>query len=105
MNMGSYEFGNRTSAVARAGRVRYYHSRGCMMSDLLARITINPAQMHGRPCIRGLRVTVSDVLNLLSAGQSRDNILLDYPYLEAEDIDAVLAFAARQSDHPIIAAE
>lgn len=75
------------------------------MSDLLTRITINPGQMHGRPCIRGLRITVSDVLNLLSAGQSREEILQDYPYLEAEDVDAVLAYAARQSDHPIIAAE
>eukprot|EP01035_Chromulina_nebulosa_P048651 gene48651-biopygen33991 len=75
------------------------------MTELLTRITIDPDQMHGRPCIRGLRITVSDVLHLLSAGQSRDDILLDYPYLEAEDIDAVLAFAARQSDHPIIAAE
>jgi uncharacterized protein (DUF433 family) len=69
-----------------------------MMSDLLARITIEPAPIHGRPCIKGLRVTVSDVLNLLSAGQSRDNILLDYPYLEAKDIYAVLAFAARQPE-------
>lgn len=66
------------------------------MSELLTRITIDPDLMHGRPCIRGLRITVSDVLDLLSAGQSRDDILLDYPYLEAEDIDAVLAFAASQ---------
>jgi uncharacterized protein (DUF433 family) len=75
------------------------------MSELLTRITIDPERMHGRLCIRGLRITVSDVLNLLSAGQSRDDILLDYPYLETEDIDAVLAFATRQSDHPIVAAE
>lgn len=75
------------------------------MSDLLARITIDPERMHGRPSIRGLRVTVADVLGLLSSGQSRDAILADYPYLESEDIDAVLAFAARQADHPIIAAE
>ncbi|MEH2468722.1 uncharacterized protein (DUF433 family) [Nitrobacteraceae bacterium AZCC 2161] len=75
------------------------------MSDLLTRITIDPGQMHGRPCIRGLRITVSDILGLLAAGQSREAILLDYPYLESTDIDAVLAFAARQADHPIIAAE
>ncbi len=74
------------------------------MSDIFARITVDPNKMHGRPCIRGLRITVADVLNLLSTGQSRDDILLDYPYLEAGDIDAVLAFAARQSDHPIIIA-
>jgi uncharacterized protein (DUF433 family) len=61
--------------------------------------------MHGRPCIRDLRITVSDVLSLLSAGQSREIILREYPYLENADIDAVLAFAARQADHPIIAAE
>jgi uncharacterized protein (DUF433 family) len=75
------------------------------MSDLLKRITIDPNQMHGRPCIRGLRVTVADILGLMSAGQSRETILEEYPYLEGADIDAVLAFAARQADHPIIAAE
>jgi uncharacterized protein (DUF433 family) len=61
--------------------------------------------MHGRPCIRDLRITVADVLGLLSAGQSRESILGDYPYLEDADIDAVLAYAARQVDHPIIAAK
>ena len=75
------------------------------MSDLLTRITIDPERMHGRPCIRGLRVTVADVLGLLSSRQSREAILKDYPYLESDDIDAALAFAARQADHPIIAAE
>jgi uncharacterized protein (DUF433 family) len=75
------------------------------LSDLLARITIDPEVMHGRPCIRGLRITVSDVLGLLSNGVSRETILLDYPYLESADIDAALAFAARHADHPIIAAE
>jgi uncharacterized protein (DUF433 family) len=54
---------------------------------------------------RGLRVTVSDILGLLSNGESREAILLDYPYLESADIDAALAFAARHADHPIIAAE
>jgi uncharacterized protein (DUF433 family) len=75
------------------------------MSDLLTRITIDSDRMHGRPCIRGLRITVADVLGLLSTGQSREAILRDYPYLEELDIDAALAFAARQADHPIIAAE
>jgi uncharacterized protein (DUF433 family) len=75
------------------------------MSDLLTRITIDSDRMHGRPCIRGLRITVADVLGLLSAGQSREAILQEYPYLESADIDAVLAFAARQADHPVIAAE
>jgi uncharacterized protein (DUF433 family) len=75
------------------------------MSDILTRISIDSDRMHGRPCIRGMRITVSDVLGLLSAGQSREAILQEYPYLESADIDAVLAFAARQADHPIIAAE
>jgi len=65
------------------------------MSDLLTRITIDPDRMHGRPCIRGLRITVADILGLLSVGQSRDVILREYPYLESEDIEAALAFAAR----------
>ena len=80
-------------------------SKGVEMSDLLARITIDPERMHGRPCIRNLRITVTDVLELLAAGQSRECILQDYPYLESADIDAVLTFAARQADHPIIPAE
>jgi uncharacterized protein (DUF433 family) len=75
------------------------------MSDLMTRITIDVERMHGRPCIRHLRITVADVLGLLAAGQSRETILQEYPYLESADIDAVLAFAARQADHPIIAAE
>jgi len=75
------------------------------MAEFVSRITIDPEQMHGRPCIRNLRMTVTDVLGLLAAGQSRESILADYPYLEGADIDAVLAFAARQADHAIIAAE
>jgi uncharacterized protein (DUF433 family) len=75
------------------------------MLELLARITVDPERMHGRPCIRDLRITVAEVIGLLSAGQSRESILADYPYLEAADIDAVLAYAARQVDHPIIAAK
>ena len=58
------------------------------------RITHNPAVMGGKPCIRGLRVTVGMILGLLSTGTSRERILQAYPYLEAEDIDAVLAYAA-----------
>ncbi|WP_404559071.1 DUF433 domain-containing protein [Bradyrhizobium niftali] len=62
----------------------------------MARITVDPERMHGRPCIRDLRITVADVLGLLSAGQSRDSIIEDYPYLEQADIDAVLAPAFRE---------
>ena len=68
----------------------------------LHRITINPGQLGGRPAIRGLRIRVKDVLDLLAAGASREEILEDYPYLEAEDITAALEFAAKQSDHPVL---
>ena len=70
----------------------------------LQRITINPNQCGGRPCIRGMRMRVKDVLELLAAGMSEAEILKDYPYLELEDIRAVLAFAADQADHPILRA-
>lgn len=63
------------------------------MKDL-DRITLDPAVMGGKPCIRGLRVTVGTVIGLLAAGRSRDEILKAYPYLEAEDIDQALAYAA-----------
>ena len=66
------------------------------------RITIQPRTCGGRPCIRGLRVRVKDVLDLLAAGAARDEILADYPYLEDEDITAVLEFATRQNDHPVL---
>ena len=68
----------------------------------LDRITVSPDVCGGRPCIRGLRIRVKDVLDLLAAGASREEILADYPYLEPEDITAVLEFAARQNDHPIL---
>ena len=68
----------------------------------LNRITINPEQCGGRPCIRGLRIRVKDVLDLLAAGTSEQEILKDYPYLEPEDIRATLEFASSQSDHPIL---
>lgn len=61
---------------------------------LIERITLNPAVMGGKPCIRGLRVTVGTILGLLATGTSRARILKAYPYLEREDIDAVLAYAA-----------
>jgi uncharacterized protein (DUF433 family) len=66
------------------------------------RITVDPAVCGGRPCIRGLRIRVKDVLDLLAAGASHDEILDDYPYLESADISAVLAFAALQNDHPVL---
>jgi uncharacterized protein (DUF433 family) len=71
------------------------------MSEL-RRITIEPGKCGGRPCIRGLRIRVKDVLDLLAAGATREEVLEDFPYLEPGDIDAALEFAARQSDHPIL---
>jgi uncharacterized protein (DUF433 family) len=60
----------------------------------LTRITLDPAVMGGKPCIRGLRVTVGTVVGLLAAGRAREEILKAYPYLEPEDIDQSLAYAA-----------
>jgi uncharacterized protein (DUF433 family) len=74
------------------------------MPELLDRITINPYQCGGRPCIRGMRVRVIDVLDWLAAGQTPEQIVADYPYLEREDITAVLQYAARRLDHPVLAA-
>jgi len=74
------------------------------MPSLLDRITLNPNQCGGRPCIRGMRIRVTDVLDQLAAGQSQAEILEDYPYLEPEDISACLAYAARRLDHPTLAA-
>jgi len=68
----------------------------------LHRITVRPDQCGGRPCIRGLRVRVKDVLEMLAAGATPEQILSDYPYLEAGDIVATLQFAAAQSDHPVL---
>lgn len=72
------------------------------MSSLLARITVNPNQCGGRPCLRGLRVRVKDVLDLLASGVPEAEILDDFPYLEADDIRAALAFAAAQADHAVL---
>jgi uncharacterized protein (DUF433 family) len=68
------------------------------------RITTNPGTCGGRPCIRGMRIRVSDILGLLAAGEDRSQILSEYPYLEAEDIDAALEYAANSLDHPVIKA-
>ena len=74
------------------------------MPELLDRITTDPEQCGGRPCVRGMRIRVVDVLELLAAGQSPDEILADYPYLERDDIGACLQYAARRLDHPTLAA-
>ncbi|RMD63563.1 DUF433 domain-containing protein [Candidatus Parcubacteria bacterium] len=56
----------------------------------------------GRPCIRGMRIRVRDILEMLAAGMSGEEILRDYPYLEAEDIKAALEYAAESFDHPVV---
>lgn len=72
------------------------------MSD---RITYNPNQCGGRPCIRGMRIRVQDVLSMLASGMSRQEILEDYDYLEAEDINACLEYAAAEASHPVLVAQ
>jgi uncharacterized protein (DUF433 family) len=74
------------------------------MANTAERITINPEQYGGRPCIRGMRIRVTDVLELLAAGLSPEQVLEELPDLEAEDITAALHFAARRLDHPTLAA-
>jgi uncharacterized protein (DUF433 family) len=72
------------------------------MVDLTSRITVNPDQCGGRPCIRGMRVRVSDVLDLFAAALTSQEILEQLPYLEAEDLQACLQYAAREIDHPVL---
>jgi uncharacterized protein (DUF433 family) len=85
-------------------------SRRCILSALGAvtlladRITVDPAQCGGRPCVRGLRIRVTDVLDLLAAGLTPEQILEELPDLEHEDVAACLRFASRRLDHPIVAA-
>jgi len=74
------------------------------MSELLERIAINLGQCGGRPCIRGMRIRVSDVLGLFAAGLSSEQILQELPDLEMDDLRAVLAYASRKLDHPVLVA-
>lgn len=74
------------------------------MANLLDRITINPEQCGGRPCLRGMRIRVIDVLDLYGAGLSSEEILAEMPDLEIEDLQAALQYAARRLDHPVLAA-
>lgn len=74
------------------------------MSNLLERITVNPKQCGGRPCIRGMRIRVLDVLDLFAAGLSAEQILEEMPDLEAEDLKAALIYASRKLDHPVLVA-
>ena len=75
-----------------------------MNLERLNRITVEPGKCGGRPCIRGLRIRVTDVLELLAAGASYDEILKDCAFLEREDILAALDYAAHQTDHVVLPA-
>ena len=75
-----------------------------IVAELVARITVNPAQCGGRPCIRDMRIRVIDVLDLLAAGLTQQQVLEELPDLEAEDISACLRFASSRLNHPILAA-
>ncbi len=72
------------------------------MAEVFDRITVEPGKCGGRPCIRGMRIRVTDILDMMAGGMTVDQILEDYSYLEREDIGAVLSFASRKLDHPII---
>jgi uncharacterized protein (DUF433 family) len=74
------------------------------MAELLTRITVNPKQCGGRPCIRGMRIRVSDVLDLFAAGLSAEQILEEMPDLEANDLKASLLYASRKFNHPVLVA-
>ncbi len=75
-----------------------------MNLERLKRITVEEGKCGGRPCIRGHRLRVADVLELLGSGASFDEILKDYPFLEREDILAAIDYAAHQTDHIVIQA-
>jgi len=73
-----------------------------MSETLLARITIEPGKCGGRPCIRGQRMRVSDVLELLANGATIEEIVADHPTLERDDVLAAIAYAAVQTSHPVV---
>jgi uncharacterized protein (DUF433 family) len=70
---------------------------GMMVSS--SRITIQPGVCGGHPTIRGMRITVANILELLAGGMTPEEVLADYPYLEAEDIHACLAYASQLASH------
>ena len=74
------------------------------MAILADRITVNPKQCGGRPCIRGTRIRVTDVLDLLAADLTTEQILAEHPDLESEDIRACLRFASERLNHLVLAA-
>ena len=84
-------------------RAPWYRSRVWRTAmDWQARITIEPDKRFGKPCIRGMRITVGDILGWLAAGSSEDEILSEFPQLEREDIRAALAFAADREQKTMV---
>ena len=74
------------------------------MDNLMNRITFNPKQCGGRPCIRGMRIRVSDILQLYSSGLTAEQILEEMPDLEKDDLKAALIYASKKLDYPVVAA-
>ncbi len=74
------------------------------MAELLKRITIEPGKCGGRPCIRGMRIRVVDVLELLANGLTPEQVLLEFPDLVLDDVRACLFYAAKRFDHPVMVA-
>ena len=74
------------------------------MTTIGDRITVDPEQCGGRPCVRGMRIRVADVLGLLAGGLTVDQVIEELPDLEADDVLACLRFASRRLDHPTLAA-
>lgn len=74
------------------------------MANVSERITVDPEQCGGRPCIRGMRIRVTDVLDLLANGLTPEQVLQELPDLEPEDVQACLRFASRRLGHPVVAA-
>ncbi len=72
------------------------------MANLAERITVNPGQCGGRPCIRGMRIRVTEILDLLAHSLTPQEVLAEFPDLEPEDIHACLRFASQRIDHPIV---
>lgn len=72
--------------------------------ELMDRITVNPDQCGGHPCVRGMRIRVVDVLDLMAAGLTAEQVVEELPDLEAADVTACLRFASRRLDHPVLAA-
>jgi uncharacterized protein (DUF433 family) len=73
-------------------------------ANLLSRITMDPAMCGGRPCVRGMRIRVRDVLDLLAAGLTVQEVVSELPDLESEDVQACILYAARRFDHPTLVA-